>query len=418
MPGKPTAEAIGAVYRAERTAVLASLARQLRDLDLAEEALQDAFMAAMVAWPRDGLPRQPRAWLITAGRHRAIDRLRRRIRHRALVPHLATLATAPEQEPPALGDDRLGLILLCCDPGLAPEAQLALTLREVCGLTTEAIAAAFRVPAPTLAQRIVRAKAQLRAQPPPLPVPGEAAWGPDLAARLPVVLRVLYLVFSEGYSATLGEEAVRAPLSVEAIRLSRLLAELVPVEAPGGPDVLGLLALMLFHEARAATRLSPGGDLVRLEQQDRARWDQALIAEATALLEQALASRRFGPYTLQAAIAALHAQAPTAEATDWAEIAGLYALLARADPSPLVALNRAVAVAMRDGPEAGLILVERLLARGQLADYHHAHAVRAELCLRLGRTVEARAAFATALAQARQAPEQRHLARRLAALGP
>ncbi len=398
---------VEATWRAESRRVLATLIRLLGDFDLAEEALHDAFMAALERWPAEGVPRNPRAWLVSAGRFRAIDGLRRRARFDAAQGALAErLAAVPPPELPDDGveDDRLRLVFTCCHPALAPDAQVALTLRTVCGLATEEIARAFLTTPATIAQRIVRAKAKIRDARIPYQVPERA----DLPARLDTVLHVVYLVFNEGYSATAGAAVTRHDLSEEAIRLGRLLAELLPE-----PEVLGLLALMLLHEARRAARTSPDGDLVLLDRQDRARWDGALIAEGAGLVERAIATRRFGPFTLQAAIAAVHAEAPSAETTDWAQIVGLYDVLRRADPSPVVELNRAVAVAMRDGPAAGLALVEALLARGELADYHLAHAARADLLRRLGRVDEARAAYVRALALARQEPERRYLEGRL-----
>jgi RNA polymerase sigma-70 factor (ECF subfamily) len=403
-------ERIERLYRSESRPVLATLIRLLGDFDLAEEALQDAFTAAMERWPRDGTPANPRAWLISTGRFKAIDRLRRRARFDALLGELAARLdqrTAPDpadQDDQALEDDRLRLVFTCCHPALPPDAQVAMTLREVCGLTTEEIAGAFLTGPPTVAQRIVRAKAKIRAARIPYEVPPRE----ELAGRLAPVLRVVYLVFTQGYAPASGEEVVRADLAEEAIRLGRLLVELLPE-----PEALGLLALMLLQDSRRAARTGAGGDLVLLADQDRSRWDRGRIAEGTALLERAVASGQVGPYALQAAIAAAHAAAPTAHATDWHRIAGLYDLLARADPSPVVELNRAVAVAMRDGPAAGLALVDAVLGRGQLDAYHLAHAARADLLRRLGRTAEARAAYRRALELARQEPERRFLKRRL-----
>ncbi|CAA9308648.1 MAG: RNA polymerase ECF-type sigma factor [uncultured Gemmatimonadaceae bacterium] len=397
------------VYRAESRRVFATLIRLLGDFDLAEDALQDAFAAALVQWPRDGVPASPRAWLVSAGRFKAIDRVRRRARFDASLATLAEGLTETDGADAGLGDDeiaddRLRLIFTCCHPALSPEARVALTLREVCGLTTEEIAHAFLTAPATLAQRIVRAKAKIRNAAIPYRVPPPA----ELPDRLDTVLQVIYLVFTEGYSASSGGSLTRPDLSGEAIRLARLLLALLPE-----PEAVGLLALMLLHESRRAARTSPGGDLVLLEDQDRTLWDRDLIAEGTALVERALRSGRFGPYGLQAAIAAVHAEAPSVGATDWAQIVGLYDVLARVEPSPVVALNRAVAVAMRDGPAAGLALVDAILAGGDLADYHLAHSARAELCRRLGRTAEARAAYERALALARQEPERRFLERRL-----
>jgi RNA polymerase sigma-70 factor (ECF subfamily) len=402
-------ERVEAVYRTESRRVLATLIRLLGDFDLAEEALHDAFAAAVEQWPRDGMPANPRAWLVSAGRFKAIDGLRRRARFDASLAELAERLDAdaqegPEREGEEVEDDRLRLIFTCCHPALSPAAQVALTLREVCGLTTEEIAHAFLSAPSAVAQRIVRAKAKIRDARIPYQVPARA----DLPDRLDAVLRVIYLVFNEGYFASSGASLTRHDLSAEAIRLGRLLIELLPE-----PEAVGLLALMLLHESRRAARTSPDGELVLLDAQDRSLWNRDQIAEGSALVERALASRRIGPYTLQAAIAAVHAQAPTAAVTDWGQIVGLYDVLARADPSPVVDLNRAAAVAMRDGPLAGLALVEEILARGDLADYHLAHSARADLCRRLGRTVEARASYERALGLTRQEPERRFLERRL-----
>jgi RNA polymerase sigma-70 factor (ECF subfamily) len=404
-------ERVEAIYRAESRRVFATLIRLLGDFDRAEEALHDAFKAALEQWPRDGVPANPRAWLVSAGRFKAIDAIRRQARFQALdevaeqVEALA--AEAPGSDPETLEDDQLRLIFTCCHPALSPDAQVALTLREVCGLTTEEIAHAFLTPAPTLAQRIVRAKVKIRDARIPYQVPTPA----ELPERLDAVLRVIYLVFNEGYAASSGDALTRHDLSSEAIRLGRLLVGLLPEH-----EVLGLLALMLLHDSRRAARTSPDGDLILLENQDRARWNREQIVEGIALVERALASRRFGPYTLQAAIAAVHAEAPDAGATDWAQIVGLYDVLVRVEPSPIVELNRAVAVAMRDGPAAGLELIDAILARGELADYRLAHAARADLCRRLGETADARASYARALALTRQEPERRFLERRLAEL--
>jgi RNA polymerase sigma-70 factor (ECF subfamily) len=407
----PLQQTVANLYRGESRRVLATLIRLLGDFDLAEEALHDAFGAALEQWPRDGVPDNPRAWLVSAGRFKAIDALRRRARFDAwddAAVHIESLAAqSADTELDSVEDDQLRLIFTCCHPALSPDAQVALTLREVCGLTTEETASAFLTPAPTLAQRIVRAKAKIRAARIPYQVPAPA----ELPARLDAVLRVIYLVFNEGYSATSGDSLVRIDLSGEAIRLGRLLVELLP-----DPEAQGLLALMVLHESRRAARSSPGGELILLEDQDRSLWNHQQIAEGVRRVEQALASRRFGPYTLQAAIAAVHAEAPEATATDWAQIVGLYDVLLRVEPSPVIELNRAVAIAMRDGPAAGLTLLDAILARGELAEYRLAHAARADLCRRLGRSHEARDAYERALALTRQAPERRFLERRLAEL--
>lgn len=402
-------EQLEEIYRTASRRMFATLVRLLGDFDLAEEALHDAFRVALEQWPREGVPANPLAWLVSTGRFKAIDGLRRRARF-DFVEDLDDRPDPASEEgvgDDGVEDDRLRLIFICCHPVLSPEAQVALTLREVCGLTTEEIARAFLVAPPALAQRIVRAKGKIRDARVPYEVPSPV----EQPARLESVLRVIYLVFNEGYSASVGESLTRADLSGEAIRLGRLLTQLLP-----GPESIGLLALMLLQESRRETRTTAEGDLVLLDTQDRSRWNRALIAEGTALVERALVSGRAGPYALQAAIAAVHAEAPTAAATDWAQIVALYDLLLRLDPSPVVELNRAVAIAMHDGPAAGLAAVDAILARGHLADYHLAHAARADLCRRMGRTGEAMAAYQRALELVRQAPERRFLERRLAEL--
>jgi RNA polymerase sigma-70 factor, ECF subfamily len=401
--------AVDAVYRSDSRHVLATLIRLLGDFDIAEEALHEAFIAAVEQWPRDGVPANPRAWLVSTGRFKAIDSMRRRARFDASLAEIAERLHATTSDPAdyddeSVKDDRLRLIFTCCHPALAPDAQVALTLREVCGLTTEEIARAFLSSPPTLAQRIVRAKAKIRDARIPYQVPAPA----DLPDRLDSVLEVVYLVFNEGYSASSGASLTRADLSGEAIRLGRLLLELLPE-----PEATGLLALMLLQESRRAARTSPAGDLILLEDQDRSLWNREYITEGLALIQQSLASRRFGPYTIQAAIAAVHAEALTASATNWTQIVRLYDLLARAAPSPVVELNRAVAIAMRDGPAAGLEHIDAILERGELANYHLIHSARAELCRRLGKTADARAAYERALALTRQAPERRFLEGRL-----
>jgi RNA polymerase sigma-70 factor (ECF subfamily) len=400
---------VEAVYRAESRQVLATLIRLLKDFDLAEDALHEAFTAAMEQWARDGVPANPRAWLVSTGRFKAIDSMRRRARFDSSMAEVAErlhgAASDPsEYDDDSVKDDRLRLIFTCCHPALAPDAQVALTLREVCGLTTEEIARAYLTSAPTLAQRIVRAKSKIRDARIPYQVPAPA----DLADRLDSVLEVVYLVFNEGYSASSGDSLTRADLSGEAIRLGRLLLELLPE-----PEAAGLLALMLLQESRRAARTSSEGDLILLEDQDRLLWNRAYITEGLALVQQSLSSRRFGPYTIQAAIAAVHAEALTAAATDWTQIVGLYDLLAQAAPSPVIELNRAVAIAMRDGPAAGLEHIDAILARGELKNYHLIYSARAELCRRLGKTADARIAYERALALTRQAPERRFIERRL-----
>ena len=406
-------EVVDQVYRTESRRVLATLIRLLGDFDLAEEALHDAFVAAVERWPREGVPANPRSWLVSAGRFRAIDGLRRRARHdaasEAIGRQLAVEDALPEPaDEEHLEDDRLRLVFTCCHPALPADARVALTLREVAGLTTEEIARAFFTAAPTIAQRIVRAKAKIRDARIPYQVPSRT----ELPERLDAVLRVIYLVFNEGYSASSGDSLMRADLSSEAIRLGRLLVELLDE-----PEAMGLLALMLLNESRRGARLSPTGELVLLDDQDRSRWDRAMIAEGRALVERALQSRRVGPYAVQAAIAALHTESVDAASTDHAQIVGLYDVLLRMDPAPIVELNRAAAIAMRDGPAAGLSIIDRILARGDLADYHLAHAARADLCRRLGRGADARASYARALELTRQEPERRFLERRLRDLG-
>jgi len=395
---------IEAIYRAESRRVFATLVRLLGDFELAEEALSDAFRAALEQWPAEGIPDNPRAWLVSTGRFKAIDAIRRRARFAPLEEDHAETLAAEVPEPEAIEDDRLRLIFTCCHPAISHDAQVALTLREVCGLTTEEIARAFLTPAPTLAQRIVRAKSKIRDAHIPYEVPGPK----ELPERLDSVLRVIYLVFNEGYSPSSGAAVTRADLSAEAIRLARLLVELLPE-----PEAIGILGLMLLQESRRLARSSPDGDLVTLEEQDRSRWNRSLITEGVALVERALASRRFGPYTLQAAIAAVHAEAPNGAATDWAQIVALYDVLLGMDASPVIELNRAVAVAMRDGPVAGLALIDRIR---DLGDYHLTHAARADLLRRLGRAEEAREAYERALKLVRLEPERRFLQRRLAEL--
>jgi RNA polymerase sigma-70 factor, ECF subfamily len=396
-------------FRSESRRVLATLIRLLGDFDLAEEALQDAFTAAVERWPVEGVPANPGAWLISTGRFKAIDSLRRRARFDSslgpIADQLGDGITRPEElDDERVEDDRLRLIFTCCHPALPPDAQIALTLREVCGLTTEEIARAFLSPAPTLAQRIVRAKAKIKAAKIPYQVPARA----ELPERLASVLHVIYLVFNEGYSASSGADLTRHDLSREAIRLGRLLVDLLPE-----PEAIGLLALMLLHESRRHARSSGDGELVLLDDQDRSLWNRHQIAEGAKLVEQALTSRRFGPYTIQAAIAAVHAEATRPEETDWSEIVGLYDVLLRAEPSPVVELNRAAAIAMRDGPAAGLALIDAILARGDLADYHLAHSARAECYRRLGRAAEAIESYQQALELTRQQPQRNFIQRRI-----
>jgi RNA polymerase sigma-70 factor (ECF subfamily) len=402
-------QSVDAIYRSESRRVFATLIRLLGDFDLVEEALHDAFTSAVEQWPQDGVPANPRAWLISAARFKAIDVMRRRARHDASLAVLAerlsaAAGDAAESDNEGIQDDRLRLIFTCCHPALPAEARLALTLREVCGLTTEEIARAFLTSAPTVAQRIVRAKAKIKNARIPYEVPSLT----DLPERLDTVLQVIYLVFNEGYSASSGESMTRPDLSGEAIRLGRLLMALLP-----DPEVIGLLALMLLQESRRTARTSADGELVLLENQDRSLWNREQIAEGLSLVQQALASRRLGPNSVQAAIAAVHAEAPAYGATDWAQIAELYGVLLQIEPSPVIELNRAVAVAMHNGPAAGLKLIDAILERGELADYHLAHSAKADLCRRLGRTLDARVSYERAIALARQEPERRFLEKRL-----
>jgi RNA polymerase sigma-70 factor (ECF subfamily) len=398
------------VYRTESRRVLATLIRLLGDFDLAEEALHDGFAAAVERWPQEGIPNNPRAWLVSAGRFKAIDGLRRRARFDSALSELAVRLERETDEivdAQAVEDDQLRLIFTCCHPALMPDAQVALTLREVCGLTTEAIAHAFLASPPAVAQRIVRAKAKIRDAGIPYQVPEKQ----DLPARLDSVLQVVYLVFNEGYSASSGDSVLRQELSAEAIRLGRILVALLPE-----PDAIGLLALMLLHESRREARVSGDGELILLDEQDRARWNHEMIREGLALTRRALSAQVVGVFTVQAAIAAVHAEAPSSAGTNWDAIVTWYDVLLRADPSPVIALNRAAAIAMRDGPESGLALIDSLLSDGALSNYHLAHSARAELCRRLGRTNEARDAYGAALALARQEPERRFLQRRLSTL--
>jgi RNA polymerase sigma-70 factor (ECF subfamily) len=400
---------VGEVYQQESRRVFSTLVRLLGDFELAEEAMHEAFAAALEQWQQYGKPANPRAWLVSTGRFKAIDALRRRARsddmHDAVVRRVEQLSSVnAERAALDIEDDRLRLVFTCCHPALAPVAQVAMTLREVCGLTTEQIAAAFLTAPKTMAQRIVRAKVKIRDAGIPYEVPGAA----DFPERLGSVLSVIYLVFNEGYSPSSGDSLTKPDLSAEAIRLGRLVLELLPE-----PEVMGLLALMLLHESRRTARATADGDIILLEEQDRTRWNRELIAEGKRLIERSLASRRFGVYTIQAAISALHAEAPTAAQTDWTQIVALYDVLLRSAPSPVIELNRAVAVAMRDNTESGLALIDAILQRGDLADYHLAHAARADLCRRLGRSAEARAAYERALALAQQEPERRFLSKRL-----
>jgi RNA polymerase sigma-70 factor (ECF subfamily) len=420
-----TRELLDSLYRTDSRRILATLIRLLGDFDLAEEAMHEAFAAALSLWPSNGVPNNPRPWLISTARFKAIDTLRRRARFDAsqneLVRYLeAQWSTSePSKEEESVEDDRLRLIFTCCHPSLPPEARVALTLREVCGLTTEEIAKAFLTTPSTLAQRIVRAKAKIR----DTRIPYEVPTPQELPERLGAVLQVIYLVFNEGYSAAAGAEVTRAELTGEAIRLGRLLTDLQPKpevpmpEIPNpevpNPEVMGLLALMLLQESRRAARTSPTGQLILLENQDRSLWNRAQIAEGVALLEKALNSRRFGTYTLQAAIAAVHAGAESAAATDWRQIVALYNHLIQIQPSPVVELNRAVAIAMRDGPEVGLAHIDAVLEHGELANYYLAHSARAEMCRRLGRTAEARSSYEKALALTQQEPERQFLQERI-----
>ena len=403
---------VDAIYRSDSRRVLATLIRLLGDFDLAEEALHDAFATAVEQWAEKGIPENPRTWLISTGRFKAIDRLRKSARFESVGGSALEgleAAETPEMDEEGVEDDRLRLIFTCCHPALSADAQIALTLREVCGLTTEEVAHAFLTPPPTLAQRIVRAKGKIRDARIPYEIPSRS----DLPSRLDSVLHVIYLVFNEGYLTSSGDSLTRADLSGEAIRLGRLLVELLPE-----PEAMGLLALMILHEARRPSRTTPAGEMVLLEDQDRSLWNRAQIEEGVELVERALGSHRFGPYTLQAAIAAVHAEAVDPGATDWTQIVGLYDVLLMADPSPVIELNRAAAIAMRDGPEAGLARIDAILARGDLTEYHLAHAARGDLCRRLGRVEDAIGAYSRALELASQEPERRFLARRLEELRP
>ena len=398
---------VDAIYRSDSRRVLATLIRLLGDFDLAEEALHDAFATAVEQWAEKGIPENPRTWLISTGRFKAIDRIRKSARFESVggsVLERLEAAETPEVDEEGVEDDRMRLIFTCCHPALSADAQIALTLREVCGLTTEEVAHAFLTPPPTLAQRIVRAKGKIRDARIPYEIPSRS----DLPSRLDSVLHVIYLVFNEGYLTSSGASLTRADLSGEAIRLGRLLVELLPE-----PEAMGLLALMILHEARRPSRTTPAGEMVLLEDQDRSLWNRTQIEEGVGLVERALGSHRFGPYTLQAAIAAVHAEAVNPAATDWTQIVGLYDVLLRADPSPVIELNRAAAIAMRDGPEAGLARIDAILARGDLTEYHLAHAARGDLCRRLGRVGDAIGAYSRALELASQEPERRFIARRL-----
>jgi RNA polymerase sigma-70 factor (ECF subfamily) len=405
---EPTPDLLDRLYRADSGRILATLIRLLGDFDLAEEAMHEAFAAALTLWPASGVPGNPRPWLISTARFKAIDTIRRRARFDAsqneLAHYIESQSTAATAEEDALEDDRLRLVFTCCHPSLAPEARVALTLREVCGLTTEEIAKAFLTTPSTLAQRIVRAKTKIRET----KIPYEVPTAQELPERLGAVLQVIYLVFNEGYSAAAGSEVTRAELTGEAIRLGRLLAEL-----QAEPEVIGLLALMLLQESRRAARTSPTGELILLEQQDRSLWNRGQIREGVALVEKALQSRRFGSYTLQAAIAAVHAEAESVAATDWPQIVALYDRLVQLQPSPVVQLNRAVAIAMRDGPEVGLTHIDAALKNGELAEYYLAHSARADMYRRLGRTAEARSAYEKALALTQQEPERQFLQERI-----
>jgi RNA polymerase sigma-70 factor (ECF subfamily) len=411
-----TQELIEEVYRTESRRVFATLIRLLGDFELAEDALQDAFAQAMHKWPTDGVPEKPRAWLVSTGRFKAIDRIRRRARFDDKLEELAErlaadLAAAEEAGDKEIADDRLRLIFTCCHPALSHDAQVALTLREVCGLSTEEIAHAFLTAPPTLAQRIVRAKRKIRDARIPYEVPSRE----EMPERLDSVLHVVYLVFNEGYSASSGESVTRPELSGEGIYLGRLLLELLG-ESPHGAEVKGLLALMLLQESRRLARTDAGGDLIVLDAQDRSLWNREQIEQGCALVEQALASETVGPYTIQAAISAVYAEAKDSASTDWEQIVGLYDVLLGATPSPVIELNRAVAVAMRDGEATGLAIIDEILERGDLGDYHLAHAAKADLCRRLGRTAQARTSYRRALELARQQPERRFLNQRLAEL--